>query len=102
MKEKTPQNLPKSKSKRNMNYSSGPARYDCGTISKSPPFFNQTSMYQTHFNKPSLYQTYILANLQSSEKNSQTTKSKPQNLTKYQTFQYIDFCPKYCPKQWSN
>jgi len=29
LKEKTPKNLPKSKSKRNMNYSSGPARYDC-------------------------------------------------------------------------
>ena len=29
LEEKTPQNLPKSKSKRNMNYPSGPARYDC-------------------------------------------------------------------------
>ena len=29
LKEKTPKNLPKSKSKRNMNYPSGPARYDC-------------------------------------------------------------------------
>ena len=29
LEEKTPKNLPKSKSKRNMNYPSGPARYDC-------------------------------------------------------------------------
>ena len=29
LEEKTPKNLPKSKPKRNMNYPSGPARYDC-------------------------------------------------------------------------